>query len=102
MRRAAARKAMRDHAISQRRACRLVGVDSKTVRRDHPRYNPEFSEEMKEISSNWRRFGYRWIDVLLERKGMIMNHKSCTASKPRKSWACVEEGTANERVDHER
>ena len=67
---------MRDHDISQRRACRLVGVDPKTVRRDHPPDNPEVREEMKAIASKRRRFGYRRIGVLLERKGMIMNHKT--------------------------
>jgi putative transposase len=66
---------MRDHDISQRRACRLVGVDPKTVRRDHPPDNPEVREEMQAIASKRRRFGYRRIGVLLERKGMIMNHK---------------------------
>ena len=30
---------------------------------------------MKAIASKRRRFGYRRIGVLLERKGMIMNHK---------------------------
>jgi len=30
---------------------------------------------MKDIADVRRRFGYRWIDVLFERKGMIMNHK---------------------------
>ena len=30
---------------------------------------------MKAIANNRRRFGYRRIGVLLERKGMIMNHK---------------------------
>ncbi|WP_120222877.1 IS3 family transposase [Sulfitobacter guttiformis] len=75
VRQAAARKAMRDHDISQRRACRLVGVDPKTVRRDRPPDNPEVREEMKAIASKRRRFGYRRIGVLLERKGMIMNHK---------------------------
>jgi len=30
---------------------------------------------MKVIASKRRRFGYRRIGVLLERKGMIMNHK---------------------------
>ena len=67
--------AMRDHDISQRRACRLVGVDPKTVRRDRPPDNPEVREEMKAIASKRRRFGYRRIGVLLERKGMTMNHK---------------------------
>ena len=30
---------------------------------------------MKKIARKRRRFGYRRIGVLLERKGMIMNHK---------------------------
>ena len=37
-------RAMRDHDISQRRACRLVGVDPKTVRRERPPDNPEDSQ----------------------------------------------------------
>jgi hypothetical protein len=45
------------------------------VRRDQPLDNPEVREEMKAIASKRRRFGYRRIGVLLERKGMIMNHK---------------------------
>jgi putative transposase len=66
---------MRDHDISQRRACRLVGVDPKTVRRDRPPDNPEIRAEMKAVAHTRRRFGYRRIGVMLERKGMIMNHK---------------------------
>ena len=66
---------MRDHDISQRRACRLVGVDPKTVRRERPADNPEIREEMKAVAGKRRRFGYRRIGVMLERKGMTMNHK---------------------------
>ena len=66
---------MRDHGISQRRACRLVGVVPKPVRRERPPDHPEIRQEMKEIAGRRRRFGYRRIGVLLERKGMIMNHK---------------------------
>jgi putative transposase len=75
VRRAAARKAIRNHDISQRRTCRLVGADAKIVRRDRLPDNPEVREEMKAIASKRRRFGYRRIGVLLERKGMIINHK---------------------------
>jgi putative transposase len=87
MRRAAARKAMRDHDISQRRACRLVGVDPKTVRRDTPPDNPEVRKEMKAIANKRRRIGYRRIGVMLERKGMIMNHKKLYRLYTEEKWA---------------
>ncbi|MCG7495009.1 IS3 family transposase [Thalassobius sp. Cn5-15] len=74
-RREAALRAMRDHDISQGRACRLVGVDPKTVRRERPPDNPEIRKEMKAVAAQRRRFGYRRIGVMLERKGLIMNHK---------------------------
>ena len=66
---------MRDHDISQRRACRLVGVDPKTVRRERPPASREIRQEMQAVAAKRRRFGYRRIGVMLERKGMIMNHK---------------------------
>lgn len=74
-RRDAALKAMRDHQISQRRACALIGVDPKTVRRERPPDSPDIRKAMNEIASSRRRFGYRRIGILLERKGMIMNAK---------------------------
>ena len=74
-RRDAALRAMRDHDISQRRACTLVGVDPKTVRRERPPDNPEIRKEMSEIAEKRRRFGYRRFGILLERKGIMMNHK---------------------------
>ena len=66
---------MRDHDISQRRACRLVGVGPKTVRRERPPDSAEIREAMQEIAGKRCRFGYRRIGVLLERKGIRMNHK---------------------------
>jgi putative transposase len=66
---------MGDYQISQRRACVLIGVDPKTVRRERPPDNCEIRAEMREIAAQRRRFGYRRVGVMLERKGMIMNHK---------------------------
>jgi putative transposase len=66
---------MRDHDISLRRACRLVCVDPKAVRRDRPPDNPEVRKQMKAVAAVRRQFGYRRIGVLLERKGMFMDPK---------------------------
>ena len=66
---------MRDYQVSQRRACVLIGVDPKTVRRERPPDHAEIREEMREIAAIRRRFGYRRIGVMLERKGHVMNHK---------------------------
>jgi putative transposase len=68
-------RVLRDHPISQRRACVLIGVDPKTVRRERPPDNPEIREEMHKITEKRRRFGYRRVGIMLERKGMIMNEK---------------------------
>lgn len=68
-------RALRDHPISQCRACVLIGVDPKTVRRKRPPDNPEIREEMHKIAEQRRRFGYRRVGIMLERKGMVMNEK---------------------------
>ena len=99
-RRDAVLRALRDHPISQRQVCVLVGVDPKTVRRNRPHDNPEIRKEMNLIAEKRCRFGYplagnglcanrerRRIGVMLERKGMLMNEKSFTTSAAKK--ACL-------------
>ncbi len=66
---------MSDHGISQARACRLVSVDPKTVRRKPEPDNPAIRQRMREIAHERRRFGYRRIGLMLEREGIHMNHK---------------------------
>ena len=74
-RREAAIRAMRDHHISQRRVCDLVGVDPKTVRRERPPDHADIRKKMHEIAGARRRFGYRRVGILLEREGFTMNEK---------------------------
>ena len=66
---------MSAHDISQRRACRLVGVDPKTVRRVRVPDHPEIRSRMRALAHERRRFGYRRIGLMLEREGFKMNHK---------------------------
>lgn len=63
------------HDIAQRRACRLIGVDPKTVRRERVPDNPDIRRRMREIASERRRFGYRRISLMMEREGICMNPK---------------------------
>ena len=55
-RRDAVLRAMKDHPVSQRRACALIGVDPKTVRRDRSPDNADIREEMNKIAEKRRRF----------------------------------------------
>jgi putative transposase len=48
---------MNGHGISQRRACRLTGVDPKTVRCEHEADHPEIRSRMRAIAAERRRFG---------------------------------------------
>lgn len=66
---------MSDHGISQRRASRLVGVDPKTLRREHVPDCPDIRAALHKHAEKRRRFGYRRLGVFLEREGHVMNHK---------------------------
>jgi putative transposase len=64
-------------AISERRACRLVGL-SRTVLHYEPKMsepNEKLGERIAELAAARRRFGYRRIHALLRREGSQANHK---------------------------
>lgn len=67
---------MQDKNYSQRRACRLIGMDPKTYRyRSRRSDDQEVRARLKALASERRRFGYRRLHILLRREGIELNHK---------------------------
>jgi putative transposase len=64
------------HGLSQRRACRLVGIDH-SIWRYQPRRADDSAlrQRLRELAQERRRFGYRRLGWLLAREGHAMNCK---------------------------
>lgn len=64
-------------AISERKACSLVGLSRATMRyqSQRSREERELTERIKAIAFERRRFGYRRVHQLLRREGAEVNHK---------------------------
>jgi len=64
------------HHVSQQRTREVLKEDRSTIRYHSKRLDDfEQCEAIKRIAKERRRFGYRWIDVMLQRQGIHMNHK---------------------------
>jgi putative transposase len=69
------------YKVSERRACRVVGINRATMRY-RPSRKPELVEveaavesRLVELARERPRFGYRRLGVLLRREGLVANHK---------------------------
>ena len=64
------------YGVSERRTCSAMAFDRSTVRYEPKRPDDaELRDQVKQIASERRRFGYRRIHVLLEREGIHLNLK---------------------------
>jgi transposase InsO family protein len=65
-----------DHGYSERRACRLIGVD-RTAFQYRPRRleDADVRSRLRELANERRRFGYRRLAVMLKRDGLRLNLK---------------------------
>ena len=65
-----------DHAMSERRACRVLGVDRSSIRYTATRPDDgPLRARLKALAAERRRFGYRRLHVLLRREGHAVNRK---------------------------
>jgi putative transposase len=64
------------HGMSERRACRVLGVDRTSVRYRPTRpADTALRERLRALAQERRRFGYRRLHVLLRREGHAVNRK---------------------------
>lgn len=68
--------AVKQHELSERRGCRLVGIN-RSVRRYQSRRpaDREIREKVREIARKRQRFGHLRITAVLRRQGVRVNHK---------------------------
>ncbi|MFN9633580.1 MAG: IS3 family transposase [Erythrobacteraceae bacterium] len=64
------------HGMSERRACRVIDADRKSVRYRSIRDDDgALREKLRELANQRRRFGYRRLHILLRREGVMINRK---------------------------
>ena len=64
------------YAVSERRACSVLGTDRTSMRyRSRRADDAAVRARLRELASVRRRFGYRRLHILLTREGTAMNHK---------------------------
>ena len=62
--------------MSERRACRVIDADRKSVRYRSTRGDDaELRAKLRELANQRRRFGYRRLHILLRREGVMINKK---------------------------
>ena len=65
-----------EHGYTERRACRLIGVDRTAFQYQRSRHSDEAVRiRLRELANERRRFGYRRLAIMLRREGLAMNLK---------------------------
>ncbi len=69
-------KAVESFGLSQRKVCKLIGLNRSTMQYEMKgKDDTAMRERMKELAQQRRRFGCLRLHVMLKREGMVINHK---------------------------
>ena len=67
---------LQTHGVSERRACRALGITRALVRYRFTRpLDAALRERLRALAGERRRFGYRRLAILLKREGFVCNIK---------------------------
>ena len=68
---------MGEYSMSERHACRLMGLarSTKRYRLRRPGRDRELRQRLRELAAQRMRFGYRRLAAMLAREGTYVNHK---------------------------
>ncbi len=65
-----------EYGVSERRACKLLGMDRSSYRYEpQPDRNAPLRQELIALARQRPRYGYRRLGALLSRRGYRVNHK---------------------------
>ena len=92
-----------DHGYTERRACRLIGVD-RTAFQYRPKRGGDDAARarLRELANERRRFGYRRLAIMLKRDGVKMNLKKVYRLYRESFSACVNVVVASGSWERER
>lgn len=83
-------------ALSERRACGLVGVARRVFRYASKRPDDAtLRRRLRELAAGRRRFGYRRLGYLLARDGLAPNHKKLLRIYREEGLKSVQEAVGN-------
>ena len=90
LRRDAVRWARTAYRVSERRACRVLGVARSTVRyRSVRRSDDILRRRLRELAGVRVSYGYRQLHTLLRREGWPVNAKRVYGFTAKRGWCCA-------------
>lgn len=89
----------RQHGLSERRACRLIGVSRSSWRYRRREEDEALRARLRALALEHPRYGYRRLRVLLARAGLVVNGKRVLRLLRAEGLLVRARGTRRKRVD---